>query len=121
MRDFNRYGDRDRLRQHQEEDIKLAKELLSDAKEKAEHLMLVDLGRNDLGRVCEYGTVEVVNPLHVERYSHVIHIVSNVQGKLRKGKTPFDALMSIMPAGTAGMAIMCGWRMVAGSTPAMAI
>ncbi|MFH0920493.1 MAG: anthranilate synthase component I [Fibrobacterota bacterium] len=82
------------------EDAALEKELLADEKELAEHRMLVDLGRNDVGRVCEYGSVLVVDPLHVERYSHVMHIVSNVQGRLRKDRTPFDALMSILPAGT---------------------
>jgi len=82
------------------EDEALEKELLSDEKELAEHRMLVDLGRNDVGRVSEFGSVKVMNPLHIERYSHVMHIVTNVQGTLSKTKTPFDALMSILPAGT---------------------
>ncbi|MBL8027489.1 MAG: anthranilate synthase component I [Fibrobacteres bacterium] len=82
------------------EDLALEKELLSDEKELAEHRMLVDLGRNDVGRVCEYGSVKVKSLMHIERYSHVMHIVSNVVGKLKNDKTPFDALMSIMPAGT---------------------
>ncbi|RXE59713.1 anthranilate synthase component I [Acetivibrio mesophilus] len=83
-----------------EEDEALEKELLSDEKELAEHVMLVDLGRNDIGRVSKYGTVEVKNLMHIERYSHVMHVVTNVQGEIREDKTPFDALMSILPAGT---------------------
>lgn len=83
-----------------EEDDRLEKELLSDEKELAEHTMLVDLGRNDIGRVARYGTVKVKDLMHIERYSHVMHIVTNVQGEIREGKTAFDALMSIMPAGT---------------------
>jgi anthranilate synthase component 1 len=82
------------------EDEELAQELLADPKERAEHLMLVDLGRNDLGRVCAPGTVEVVDFMHIERYSHVMHIVSTVTGKLKEAATPIDALFSVFPAGT---------------------
>lgn len=83
-----------------EEDHRLGEELLSDPKERAEHLMLVDLGRNDLGRVCIPGTVEVVEFMQIERFSHVMHIVSTVIGKLAKTSTPIDALFSTFPAGT---------------------
>ncbi|TYQ15463.1 UNVERIFIED_CONTAM: anthranilate synthase component I [Acetivibrio alkalicellulosi] len=83
-----------------EEDEALEKDLLSDKKEIAEHTMLVDLGRNDIGRVSKYGTVKVSDLMHIERYSHVMHIVTNVSGKLKDDKTPFDAMMSILPAGT---------------------
>jgi anthranilate synthase component 1 len=83
-----------------EEDRQMAEELLSDPKERAEHVMLVDLGRNDLGRVCEYGTVTVDELMAVENYSHVMHIVSNVTGRLRPGVTALDALRSVLPAGT---------------------
>ena len=83
-----------------EEDHRLGEELLADPKERAEHLMLVDLGRNDLGRVCAPGTVEVVDFMHIERYSHVMHIVSTVVGKLADKATPVDALFSVFPAGT---------------------
>jgi anthranilate synthase component I len=78
----------------------IAEELLGDAKERAEHVMLVDLGRNDLGRVCEYGSVEVDELMAIETYSHVIHIVSSVSGRLREGVTPMDALRATLPAGT---------------------
>ncbi|HEV3376124.1 MAG TPA: anthranilate synthase component I [Thermoleophilaceae bacterium] len=78
----------------------LADDLLSDEKERAEHVMLVDLGRNDLGRVCEYGSVKVDELMAVETYSHVIHIVSSVSGRLRDGVTPMDALRATLPAGT---------------------
>jgi anthranilate synthase component I len=81
-------------------DAGLADELLSDEKERAEHVMLVDLGRNDLGRVCEYGSVKVDELMAVEAYSHVIHIVSSVSGRLRGGVTPMDALRATLPAGT---------------------
>jgi anthranilate synthase component 1 len=84
----------------QEEDEALAKELLADPKEKAEHIMLVDLGRNDLGRVCQQGTVKISEFMAVEKYSHVMHIVSNVQGKLREGKDALDVLQAAFPAGT---------------------
>ena len=83
-----------------EEDAFLEKELISDEKERAEHLMLVDLGRNDLGRVCAPGTVRVVEFFRVERYSHVMHIVSTVTGTLAPGKTAFDAVTACFPAGT---------------------
>jgi anthranilate synthase component 1 len=82
------------------EDAALAEELLADPKERAEHLMLVDLGRNDLGRVCAPGSVEVVDFMSVERYSHVMHIVSTVTGRLAAGRTAFDALTACFPAGT---------------------
>ncbi|KAI8804442.1 ADC synthase [Cladochytrium replicatum] len=83
-----------------EEDQALAADLLGDIKERAEHIMLVDLGRNDVNRVCEPKSVKVDSLMHIERYSHVMHIVSNVSGKLRQGKTGFDAFRSIFPAGT---------------------
>jgi len=83
-----------------EEDHRLGEELLADPKERAEHLMLVDLGRNDLGRVCAPGSVEVVEFMNIERFSHVMHIVSTVTGKLDKNATPVDALFSVFPAGT---------------------
>ena len=82
------------------EDAALEKELLSDPKERAEHLMLVDLARNDLGRVCAPGSVQVTELMEVERYSHVMHIVSHVEGKLAEGKTGLDALRATFPAGT---------------------
>jgi anthranilate synthase component 1 len=82
------------------EDTALEQELLADPKERAEHVMLVDLGRNDLGRVCEYGTVHVPDLFVVERYSHVMHIVSQVEGKLRDGIDAFDLLRATFPAGT---------------------
>lgn len=81
-------------------DNELADELLADPKERAEHLMLVDLGRNDLGRVCEPGSVEVVDFMSIERYSHVMHIVSTVTGRVARGKTAFDVLTACFPAGT---------------------
>ncbi|PVE10765.1 anthranilate synthase component I [Streptomyces scopuliridis] len=83
-----------------QEDQALADELLADPKERAEHLMLVDLGRNDLGRVCEPGTVEVVDFMSVERYSHVMHIVSTVTGRVAEGRGAFDVLTACFPAGT---------------------
>ncbi|MDT3398801.1 anthranilate synthase component I [Streptomyces sp. B1866] len=82
------------------EDAALAEELLADPKERAEHLMLVDLGRNDLGRVCAPGSVEVVDFMSVEYYSHVMHIVSTVTGRLAPGRTAFDTLTACFPAGT---------------------
>jgi len=82
-------------------DEELATELLADEKERAEHVMLVDLGRNDLGRVCAPGSVEVVDLMRVERYSHVMHIVSEVVGRLADGRTPLDALSATLPMGTA--------------------
>jgi anthranilate synthase component 1 len=83
-----------------EEDERIAEELLADEKECAEHVMLVDLGRNDLGRVCEYGSVSVDRFMAVETYSHVMHIVSNVSGTLRGDVSAMDALRSVLPAGT---------------------
>jgi anthranilate synthase component 1 len=83
-----------------EEDAALVHDLLNDEKERAEHIMLVDLGRNDLGRVCEYGSVRVTELLGVEKYSHVMHLVSNVVGKLRPDLDAFDVLAAAFPAGT---------------------
>jgi len=83
-----------------EEDRQLARELLADEKERAEHVMLVDLGRNDLGRVCEYGSVVVDELMEIESYSHVMHIVSSVSGVLRQDVGALDALRSVLPAGT---------------------
>jgi anthranilate synthase component 1 len=83
-----------------EEEEALEADLLADPKERAEHIMLVDLGRNDVGRVAEIGTVEVNELMAIERYSHVIHIVSNVRGTLASDKTPFDLFVSAFPAGT---------------------
>jgi anthranilate synthase component I len=83
-----------------EEDLALEKELLADPKERAEHVMLVDLARNDLGRVCDYGTVRVRDLMIVERYSHVMHIVSQVEGQLSAGHTPYDLMRATFPAGT---------------------
>jgi anthranilate synthase component 1 len=82
------------------EDKKLEADLLADPKERAEHVMLVDLGRNDLGRVCEYGTVNVADVMFVERYSHVMHIVSQVEGRLRPGMDAFSLFRATFPAGT---------------------
>ena len=82
------------------EDLALEKELLSDEKERAEHIMLVDLGRNDVGRVSEYGSVNVDELMVIERYSHVMHIVSNVRGRLAQGMDQFDVLRAAFPAGT---------------------
>jgi anthranilate synthase component 1 len=83
-----------------DEDQRIAADLLADEKERAEHVMLVDLGRNDLGRVCEFGTVAVETFMSVETYSHVIHIVSSVAGRLRDDVTAVQALRSVLPAGT---------------------
>ncbi len=85
---------------NEEEDRRLAERLVNDAKERAEHVMLVDLGRNDLGRVCEYGSVSVDELMVVETYSHVLHIVSQVTGTLREGVSAMDVLRSALPAGT---------------------
>jgi anthranilate synthase component 1 len=82
------------------EDLERARELLADEKERAEHVMLVDLGRNDLGRVCEHGSVQVDELMVVESYSHVMHIVSSVSGQLRDGVSAMDALRASLPAGT---------------------
>ncbi len=86
--------------QNEAEDEKLQKELLADPKEKAEHVMLVDLGRNDLGRVCQKGTVKLSEFMNIEKYSHVMHIVSNVQGQIADGKDALDVLEASFPAGT---------------------
>ncbi|MGB7589170.1 MAG: anthranilate synthase component I [Solirubrobacterales bacterium] len=84
----------------EDEDRRLAERLVNDPKERAEHVMLVDLGRNDLGRVCEYGSVKVDELMVVETYSHVLHIVSQVSGTLREGVSAMDVLRSALPAGT---------------------
>jgi anthranilate synthase component 1 len=83
-----------------EEDVRMAEELKRSEKEKAEHVMLVDLGRNDIGRVCDYGTVRVPTFMALERYSHVMHLVSVVEGQLAEGRDRLDALVSCFPAGT---------------------
>ncbi|HEY3055369.1 MAG TPA: anthranilate synthase component I [Thermoanaerobaculia bacterium] len=83
-----------------EDDERLEKSLLADPKENAEHLMLVDLGRNDLGRVCRSGSVEVMSFRRIERYSHVIHLVSDVEGVMREDRSPVDVFLSCFPAGT---------------------
>jgi anthranilate synthase component 1 len=82
------------------EDVALEKELLADEKEKAEHLMLVDLARNDIGRVCQFGSVTVPDFMTVERYSHVMHIVSQVEGRIAPGKDAYDLMRATFPAGT---------------------
>jgi anthranilate synthase component I len=83
-----------------EEDLALEKELLADPKERAEHVMLVDLARNDLGRVCDFGSVQVRDLMIIERYSHVMHIVSQVEGRLSADKSPYDLMRATFPAGT---------------------
>ena len=83
-----------------EEDAALEKELLADPKERAEHVMLVDLARNDIGRVCDFGSVHVRDLMIIERYSHVMHIVSQVEGRLSRDKTPYDLMRATFPAGT---------------------
>jgi len=83
-----------------EEDLRLEQELLADEKERAEHVMLVDLGRNDVGRVSKYGSVKVTDLMRVERYSHVMHLVSSIEGELREGLDSLDAFSSCFPAGT---------------------
>jgi anthranilate synthase component 1 len=85
---------------NEEEDLRLAEELKRNEKERAEHVMLVDLGRNDLGRVCEYGSVRVPQYMAIERYSHVMHLVSTVDGRLAEDRDHLDALVSCFPAGT---------------------
>lgn len=85
---------------NEEEDFVLKKELLNDPKERAEHLMLVDLARNDLGRVCQAGSVKLIRNMESEVFSHVIHLVSDVNGKVSEGKRPIDVLRSSFPAGT---------------------
>lgn len=86
--------------QNEEEDRKNANDLLNDEKERAEHLMLVDLGRNDLGRVARTGSVQVTELMHVERYSHVMHLVSSVESELNEGEDAYDLFRSVFPAGT---------------------
>ena len=86
--------------QNDDEDLRLAEELKRNEKERAEHVMLVDLGRNDLGRVCEFGTVKVPQYMALERYSHVMHLVSTVDGRLAEGRDHLDALVACFPAGT---------------------
>jgi anthranilate synthase component I len=83
-----------------EKDVALEKELLADPKERAEHIMLVDLGRNDIGRVCTYGTVKTPELMVIERYSHVMHIVSDVVGRLEEGRDAYDVMRATFPAGT---------------------
>jgi anthranilate synthase component 1 len=83
-----------------DEDAALEKELLADPKERAEHVMLVDLARNDIGRVCDFGSVVVKDLMIIERYSHVMHIVSQVEGKLLADRTPYDLMRATFPAGT---------------------
>ena len=84
----------------EKEDLELEEELINDPKERAEHVMLVDLGRNDLGRVCDYGTVKVTRMMYIERFSHVMHITSQVEGLLSKGMDAFDLVRATFPAGT---------------------
>lgn len=84
----------------EEDDLEMEREMLADPKERAEHIMLVDLGRNDVGRVSEPGSVKVTNLMSVEKYSHVMHLVSNVEGKLRPGQDAFDVIAASFPAGT---------------------
>ncbi len=84
----------------EEEDQRIAEELLADPKERAEHVMLIDLGRNDIGRVCKYHTVEVTELMVVERYSHVMHIVSNIEGEIDPRYNPYDLMRAVFPAGT---------------------
>ncbi len=101
-----------------EEDARLEEELRNDEKERAEHIMLVDLGRNDIGRVSEPGTVQVSELMEVERYSHVMHLVTNVQGKLRHDMTAFDALRACFPAGTvSGAPKIRAMEIIAGIEP----
>jgi anthranilate synthase component 1 len=83
-----------------EQDLANEKELLADPKERAEHVMLVDLARNDIGRVCDFGSVQVKDLMIIERYSHVMHIVSQVEGRLSATKTPYDLMRATFPAGT---------------------
>ena len=84
----------------EKQDLALARNLLRDPKERAEHIMLVDLGRNDIGRVCKKGSVQLSEFMNIEYYSHVMHIVSNVKGALAKNKTAFDVIEACFPAGT---------------------
>jgi anthranilate synthase component 1 len=101
-----------------EEDTRLGEELKRDEKERAEHVMLVDLGRNDLGRVCEYGTVRVPQYMTLERYSHVMHLVSRVEGRLAEACDRLDALVSCFPAGTvSGAPKIRAMEIIAGLEP----
>jgi anthranilate synthase component 1 len=101
-----------------DEDARMEQELRSDEKERAEHIMLVDLGRNDIGRVSEPGTVEVSELMDVERYSHVMHLVTHVQGKLRHDMTAMDALQACFPAGTvSGAPKIRAMEIIAGLEP----
>ncbi len=101
-----------------EDDLRLADELKRSEKERAEHVMLVDLGRNDLGRVCEYGTVRVPQYMALERYSHVMHLVSTVEGRLADGQDRLDALAATFPAGTvSGAPKIRAMEMLAGLEP----
>ncbi|MBI2860798.1 MAG: anthranilate synthase component I [Chloroflexi bacterium] len=100
------------------QDQALEEELKNDEKERAEHIMLVDLGRNDIGRISEPGTVEVTQLMDIERYSHVMHLVSHVQGRLRKGLSQFDALRASFPAGTvSGAPKIRAMEIIAGLEP----
>src|SRR5205823_3022196 len=83
-----------------DEDLENEQELLADPKERAEHVMLVDLARNDIGRVCDFGSVRVKDLMIIERYSHVMHIVSQVEGHLSAEKSPYDLIRATFPAGT---------------------
>ena len=104
--------------QTSEEDIVLEKELRQDEKERAEHIMLVDLGRNDIGRVSLPGTVKVNDLMNVEKYSHVMHLVTNVEGKLSPGNTAFEALQACFPAGTvSGAPKVRAMQIIAGTEP----
>jgi len=85
---------------NEEEDRKLAADLVGDPKERAEHIMLVDLGRNDVGRIADFGSVRLTDVMTVEKYSHVMHLCSTVEGTLRKNMTALDALKACLPAGT---------------------
>lgn len=96
-----------------EEDIALEKDLLSDEKEIAEHLMLIDLGRNDVGRVSKIGKVQVTDQMVIERYSHVMHIVSNVQGEVRDDIDALDVFKATFPAGTlSGAPKFVQWKLL---------
>lgn len=110
-------GTRPRGKTH-EEDLRLAGDLLDDEKERAEHVMLVDLGRNDLGRVCSPGSVRVENMMEVERFSHVMHITTDVKGELRTGCHPLDALQACFPAGTvSGAPKVRAMQLISGMEP----
>jgi len=100
------------------EDLALEKELLADEKERAEHLMLVDLARNDIGRVCAFGSVHVPELMVVERYSHVMHIMSQVEGRIAPDKNAFDLMRATFPAGTvSGAPKIRAMQIIAGQEP----